>query len=154
MPNIIRIEDISNHVGQEVKLQGWVYSRTDKGKLQFLLVRDGTGFAQCVVFKREVDPSVFEIAQALSQESSVVLSGVVRQDDRAPGVPGGFELGVADLEVVQAAHDFPIQPKGHGVEFLMDNRHFETLPAQGELEPGQNGEVIRRRVTASVSYRF
>ena len=124
MPNIIRIEDISHHAGQEVRLQGWIYSRTSKGRLQFILLRDGSGFAQCVVFEKEVDPRVFEVAQALTQESSVIVSGIVRQDDRAPGVPGGYEVGVRDLQVVQTAHDYPIQPKEHGVEFLMDNRHL------------------------------
>lgn len=124
MPKTIRIEDISQHVGQEVRLQGWIHNRTDKGRLQFLLIRDGSGYAQCTVFKKEVDPRLFEMAQALTQESSVVVSGVVRQDARAPGLPGGYEVGVADLQLVQAARDYPIQPKEHGVEFLMDNRHL------------------------------
>ena len=124
MAETIRIENIAQHVGGQVTLQGWLYSRTDKGKLQFLQVRDGTGFVQCVVFKKEVSPEVFEAAQGLTQESSLIVTGTVRQDDRAPGVPGGFELGVSELQVLQVAHDYPIQPKEHGVEFLMDNRHL------------------------------
>jgi asparaginyl-tRNA synthetase len=125
MTERVRIQDIAQYVGQEVNLQGWLYNRTDKGKLQFLLVRDGTGFAQCVVFEGDVPPDVFEAVTSLTQESSLSVTGVVRQDDRAPGVPGGYELGVTDLEVFQLAQpDFPIQLKEHGVDFLLDNRHL------------------------------
>jgi len=124
MPDAIRIQDIGQHVGEKVTLQAWLYNRTDKGRLQFLQVRDGTGFAQCVVFKKEVSPEVFEAATSLTQESSLVVTGTVRADDRAPGIPGGFEVGVTDLQVLQVAQDYPIQPKEHGVEFLMDNRHL------------------------------
>ena len=124
MPETIQIESIPQYAGAQVTLQGWLYSRTDKGRLQFLQVRDGTGFVQCVLFKKEVSPEVFEAAKGLSQESSLVVTGTVRQDARAPGVPGGYELGVSDLEVVQVAHEYPIQPKEHGVDFLMDNRHL------------------------------
>ncbi len=124
MPKAIRIQDIAQHVGEAVTIQGWLFNRTDKGKLQFLQVRDGTGFVQCVVFKKEVSPETFEAARQLGQESSFVVHGTVRQDERAPGVPGGYEIGVTDLEVLQVAQDYPIQPKEHGVEFLMDNRHL------------------------------
>ena len=124
MAQVIRIQDIAQHVGEEVVIQGWLYHRTDKGRLQFLRVRDGTGFAQCVVFKKEVAPEVFQAARSLTQESSLIVTGTVRQDDRAPGFPGGYEIGVTDLEVLQVSQDYPIQPKEHGVEFLMDNRHL------------------------------
>ncbi len=124
MTKTIRIENIAQHVGEEVRIQGWLFNRTDKGKLQFLRVRDGSGFVQCVVFKKEVPEEVFEAARRLTQESSLVVTGVVRQDDRAPGVPGGYEIGVTGLEVIQLAQDYPIQPKEHGVEFLMDHRHL------------------------------
>jgi asparaginyl-tRNA synthetase len=124
MPKIIRIQDIARYVGEQVILQGWLYNRTDKGKLQFLQVRDGTGFVQCVVFEKDVVPEIFEAARSLTQESSIIVTGVVRQDDRAPGVPGGYEVGVADLQVLQIALDYPIQLKEHGIEFLMDNRHL------------------------------
>ncbi len=124
LPPIVRIEELTHYVGETVTLQGWLYNRTDKGKLQFLQVRDGTGFAQCVVFKRDVTPEVFELATGLSRESSLIVTGVVRKDDRAPGLPGGYELGVTDLQVLQRAQDYPIQPKEHGVEFLMDHRHL------------------------------
>ena len=75
--SIIRIEDIAQHAGQLVTLQGWIYARTDKGRLQFLQVRDGTGILQCVVFQKEVTPEVFELARQLTQESAVVLTGTV-----------------------------------------------------------------------------
>jgi asparaginyl-tRNA synthetase len=121
---VIQIGDIAQHVGQDVTVRGWVYNRTDKGRLQFLLVRDGTGIAQCVAFKKELPEDVFTQVQALTQESSVIVTGSVRADDRAPGTPGGFEIGIKDLQVVQMAEEYPIQPKDHGVEFLMDNRHL------------------------------
>ncbi|MCX7855256.1 MAG: asparagine--tRNA ligase [Anaerolineae bacterium] len=124
MAEVVRIENIARYVGQEVTLQGWLYNRTDKGKLQFLQVRDGTGFIQCVVFQKEVPEEVFAAAARLTQESSLVVTGVVRQDPRAPGVPPGYELSVTDLKVVQIAEEYPIQPKEHGVDFLLDNRHL------------------------------
>jgi asparaginyl-tRNA synthetase len=124
MPDTVRIEEIAQHTGEEITIQGWLYSRTDKGRLQFLQVRDGTGYVQCVVFKKEVSPAVFEDARSLTQESSLRVTGTVRRDSRAPGIPGGYEIGVSDIQVLQVANDYPIQPKGHGVEFLMDNRHL------------------------------
>ncbi len=124
MTTLIRIQDIAAHVGETVTLQGWLYARTDKGKLQFLQVRDGTGVVQCVVFKKDVSEEIFNAAAKLTQESSVEVTGAVRADPRAPGMPGGFELGVAEVRVGQVAHEYPISPKEHGVEFLMDWRHL------------------------------
>jgi asparaginyl-tRNA synthetase len=122
---IIRVDQISQYEGQEVTVQGWVYNRTDKGKLVFLLVRDGTGFVQCVAFKGDLDEAVFDQLIRLPQESSVIISGPVRADKRAPGVPGGFELGVKKIEIVQAADvDYPMSLKDHGVDFALDNRHL------------------------------
>lgn len=121
---IIRIQDISKHVGETVTLQGWVYNRTDKGKLQFIQLRDGTGIVQCVVFKKDVSEEIFNAAAKATQESSLEVTGSVRADDRAPGVPGGFEIGVADARVLQVADEYPITPKEHGTEFLMDWRHL------------------------------
>jgi asparaginyl-tRNA synthetase len=122
--SVITISDMAKHEGQEVTLRGWVYNRTDKGKLQFIQLRDGTGVAQCVAFKKDMPPEQFEIVTKLSQESSVVVTGSVRKDERAPGIPGGYELGIKDLQLVQMAEEYPITPKEHGVEFLMDNRHL------------------------------
>jgi len=124
MAEVVRIENIARYVGQEVTLQGWLYNRTDKGKLQFLQVRDGTGFIQCIVFKKDVPEEVFAAAARLTQESSLIVTGVVRQDPRAPGVPPGYEVSVTDLKVVQIADEYPIQPKEHGVDFLLDHRHL------------------------------
>ena len=124
MAEMIRIQEIAQHVEQEVTIRGWLYSRTDKGRLQFLQVRDGTGIVQAVAFKKELAPEVFEQAQTVTQESSIVVTGTVRADSRAPGYPGGYELGLSDLQVVQMAQEYPITPKEHGVDFLMDHRHL------------------------------
>jgi asparaginyl-tRNA synthetase len=120
----VSIRDLNLHIGETVTVKGWLYARTDKGKLVFMQVRDGTGIAQCVVFKRDVDQAAFEAALHLPQESSLVVTGEVRADARAPGVPGGFEIGVKSLQVVQRAEEYPITPKEHGTEFLMDQRHL------------------------------
>ncbi|MEJ2212419.1 MAG: asparagine--tRNA ligase [Anaerolineae bacterium] len=125
MAEQVYIEDIAQHVGETVTIKGWLYAKTGKGKLQFLQVRDGTGIIQCVVFKKEVTPEVFEDARRLTQESSLIVTGQVRADERAPGTPGGYELGVRDLEVLQVvSEEYPITPKEHGVDFLMQNRHL------------------------------
>jgi asparaginyl-tRNA synthetase len=125
MAEQVYIEHLANHIGEEVTIKGWLYAKTGKGKLQFLQVRDGTGIMQCVVFKRDVPPEAFEAARELTQESSLVVSGTVRADERAPGVPGGLELGVSDLKIVQlVADEYPITPKEHGVDFLMQHRHL------------------------------
>ena len=120
----VSIKDLSQHVGQSVTLQGWLYNKTGKGKLAFLQVRDGTGICQCVVFKGNVGDDAFALADKLPQESSLVVTGNVKADARAPGVPGGFEIDVQSLQVIQRAEDYPITPKEHGTEFLMDNRHL------------------------------
>ncbi len=125
MADQVAIEGIAGHVGQEVTIKGWLYAKTGKGKLQFLQVRDGTGILQCVVFRKEVPLEVFEAARDVTQESSLIITGVVRADERAPGVPGGYELGITDLQIVQLVTDeYPIAPKEHGVDFLMQNRHL------------------------------
>jgi asparaginyl-tRNA synthetase len=119
------IERIADHVGREVTIHGWLYAKTGKGKLQFLQVRDGTGMMQCVIFKGDVSPEVFEAGLRLTQESAIAVTGTIRADERAPGIPGGFEMGIRDLQVVQLVTDeYPITPKEHGVDFLMQNRHL------------------------------
>ncbi len=132
MATVIRAENIAQYVGQEITLKGWIYNRTDKGRLQFLLVRDGYGFVQCVAFKKELPPETFETIAHLPQESSISVTGIVRADERAPGIPGGFELGITALDVVQAvAEEYPIALKEHGVDFLLDNRHlWMRMPSQ------------------------
>ena len=124
MATTILISDIAKYEGQEVTVRGWVYDRTDKGRLQFIKLRDGSGIVQCVAFKKEMDEAQFEIAGKLTQESAVVITGTVRKDERAPGYPGGYEIGISQLELLQMVEDYPITPKEHGTEFLMDNRHL------------------------------
>ncbi|MGC8827942.1 MAG: asparagine--tRNA ligase [Anaerolineae bacterium] len=121
MTKWVYIRDIADYVGQGVTLRGWVYNRTDKGKLQFLVIRDGTGFIQAVAFQKDLPAEVFERAASLTQESSVVVNGIVRADPRAPG---GYELGITNIEIIQLVQDYPIALKEHGVEFLMANRHL------------------------------
>jgi asparaginyl-tRNA synthetase len=121
---IVSIRSLQDHVGEEVTLQGWLYNKTGKGKLQFLQVRDGAGICQAVVFRDNVSPEAFEAGKALTQESSVIVRGVVRAEPRAPGIPGGYEVDVRDVQAVSIAEPYPITPKEHGVEFLMANRHL------------------------------
>jgi len=117
------IENIAAFEGKEVTIRGWLYNRTDKGRLQFLLIRDGTGVMQAVVFKNSVSPEVFDATSKLTQESSVIVRGKVRQDERAPYC--GYELDVTDLQVVQqVTEEYPISPKEHGIGFLMEHRHL------------------------------
>ncbi len=124
MPDIIRIEHIARHVGQTITLQGWLQLKTGKGKLQFLRVRDGTGVIQAVIFRGNVSEEDFEAAKRMPLESSLIITGTVKADERAPGIPGGFELDVTGLRTIQESAEYPIAPKEHGVEFLMDNRHL------------------------------
>ncbi len=121
---IVQISDLPNHVGEDVTVRGWVYNRTDKGRLQFIQLRDGTGIVQCVAFKKDMDETEFEHAGKLTQESSVAITGTVRAEERAPGIPGGYEIGIKRLEMIQQSDEYPITPKEHGTEFLMDNRHL------------------------------
>ncbi|HXV42335.1 MAG TPA: asparagine--tRNA ligase [Anaerolineae bacterium] len=124
MSNIVSIQNIAQHVGQEVTIQGWLYARTDKGKLQFLQVRDGAGIMQAVLFRGNVSDEIFEAGKRLTQESSLIVSGTVKENPRAPGIPGGYEIDTTDLQIVQIAEEYPITPKEHGVEFLLENRHL------------------------------
>lgn len=118
------ISELKKHVGQEVRLRGWLYSRRSKGKLVFLLVRDGTGIVQCVAFQKDVSEAVFARAQSLRQESSVAVVGTVREDARSPI---GVELGLKDLEVIhEAPENYPIQITEDVPEvgFLLKHRHL------------------------------
>ncbi len=115
------VEHLSRYVGETVTLRGWVYHRTRKGKLVFLRFRDGTGICQCVVFKPNVSEEVFERARSVTQESSAVVTGTVREESRAPG---GYEIDVQELEILHLAVDYPITPKEHGPDFLLKHRHL------------------------------
>ena len=115
------IQDIAKYAGQSVTLKGWLHNRRSSGKIHFLTVRDGTGFIQCVMSKQAVGEDAFKQADHLAQETSMVVDGTVRADSRAPG---GFEIDVTGLQVVSDSQNFPISPKEHGVDFLMDRRHL------------------------------
>jgi asparaginyl-tRNA synthetase len=121
---IIQIQEIADYVDQTVTIQGWLYAKTGKGRLQFLQIRDGSGLVQGVMFKPNLPPEVFESGKRLTQESSIIVTGLVKADERAQGIPAGYELDITDLQIVQVAAEYPITPKEHGVEFLMDQRHL------------------------------
>jgi len=134
------IRDISKHDGQEVTLKGWLYNMRSSGKLMFPQIRDGSGIIQGVVFKKNVSEQVWDDFAKLTQESSIVVTGNVRADERAPG---GYELDLTGVEVLQVAHDYPITPKEHGVEFLMDNRHLWLRSKRQHAILSIRAEVIR-----------
>jgi asparaginyl-tRNA synthetase len=114
------INELKNHIGETVTLKGWLYNSRSSGKLVFLQLRDGTGIVQCVVFKPN-NEELFETAKSLGQESSIIVNGTVKEDTRSSI---GVELDVTGLQVIQNASEYPITPKEHGTEFLMDNRHL------------------------------
>jgi len=118
---VITIADLAAHVDSEVTVKGWVYNWRKKGKLRFIILRDGFGYLQCIVFRPEVEESVWETAVELTQESSVEITGRLVADDRAPG---GFELKVTGVAPVHIAPEFPIGKKDHGPDFLLNNRHL------------------------------
>jgi len=117
----VYIEDIGKHEGEEVTIKGWLHNRRSSGKIHFLTVRDGSGFIQAVMSKAAVGEDLFKAADHLSQESSIVVTGTARADKRAPS---GYEIDVKGVEIVGASHDYPITPKEHGVDFLLDRRHL------------------------------
>jgi asparaginyl-tRNA synthetase len=117
----VYIEDIGKHEGEEVTIKGWLHNRRSSGKIHFLTVRDGSGFIQAVMSKAAVGEDLFKAADHLSQETSVIVTGTARADSRAPS---GYEIDVKGLEVVGVSHDYPITPKEHGVDFLLDRRHL------------------------------
>jgi asparaginyl-tRNA synthetase len=118
---MVRVSDLKSHDGQAVVLEGWLYSKRGKGKMLFLLLRDGSGICQCIVRKDAVSEAAFEAAKSLTQESSLIVYGDAKVDERAPG---GVEVVATGLEVVQVADPYPITPKEHGTGFLMDHRHL------------------------------
>ena len=117
----IRIEDAKNYVDQEVRLGAWLRNKRGSGKMQFLQLRDGTAFFQGVVSKEAVGEEIFAKAKALTQETSMYLIGTIREDERSPF---GYEMQVKDLTVVGESDGYPITPKEHGTDFLMDHRHL------------------------------
>jgi asparaginyl-tRNA synthetase len=117
----VRIKDLPRHVGEKVTVNGWLYNKRTSGKLQFPIIRDGSGYLQCVVFKKEVSEETWNATDSVTQESTVRVTGTVRAEERAPG---GVEMGVETFEVMDLVQDYPITPKEHGTAFLMDLRHL------------------------------
>ncbi len=117
----VLIKNLSKHVGQEVTIQGWLYNQRSSGKILFLIVRDGSGLIQGVVVKKEIGEELFAKAKEITQESSLKISGIVREEPRSVG---GFEMQVTNFEVVSIAQEYPITHKEHGVEFLAERRHL------------------------------
>jgi asparaginyl-tRNA synthetase len=135
----VYIEDIARHEGQAVTLLGWLVNRRSSGKIHFLQLRDGSGFIQAVMSKAAVGDEAFERASHLSQETAVAVRGTVRADARAPG---GFEIDSTGLDVIGESHDYPITPKEHGVDFLMDRRHLWIRSARQQAILRVRHEVI------------
>ena len=143
MPPVVEIRNVSNFVGQEILIQGWLYNLRESGKLLFPLVRDGSGIIQAVVAKNAVTPEVFARVRDLTQESSLRVTGKVRPDERAPG---GFELEVSNVDILQLIppdRPYPITPKEHGIEFLMDHRHLWLRSARQRAILGVRHEIIK-----------
>lgn len=121
----VEIQDLPRHVGQEVTLRGWLYNKRGHKKLRFLILRDGTGLCQAVCFKPSLDEATWEAADTVAQESSLEVTGTVGTVDEGHHAPGGVELQVSEIRLMQVPEDeYPITPKEHGVDFLMRNRHL------------------------------
>jgi asparaginyl-tRNA synthetase len=136
----IYIEDLASHVGEEITLHGWVYNKRSSGKIRFLVMRDGTGLVQGVVAKGQVSDDVFARFDELTQESSFSMTGKARAEKRAPG---GYELDVSDIHIISISEEYPITPKEHGVEFLMDRRHLWLRSSRQHAVLRIRHEIIR-----------
>ena len=117
---MVYINELGNYKDKEIALHGWVYSLRSSGKIRFLLLRDGTGICQCVFLAANCGQANFDKFQELTQESTIKVTGIVKEDKRSPG---DFELSITKLDILSITKDYPITPKEHGVEFLMDHRH-------------------------------
>lgn len=146
MSTTCMIRDVKHHVGQSVRIGCWLHNKRSSGKIQFLQLRDGSGFIQGVVVKSEVNEQVWDAASKLTQESSLYVTGTVREDDRSQS---GFELTVDHVEIIQITHEYPVTPKEHGVDFLMDHRHlWLRAPRQRAIM------VIRSQIIRAVQEYF
>ncbi|NBI30525.1 asparagine--tRNA ligase [Chengkuizengella marina] len=134
------VREVGQYVGQEVTIGCWVHNKRSSGKIQFLQLRDGTGFIQGVMVKQEVEEEIWLAAKELTQESSLYATGIVREEERSPS---GFELTLTGVKVIHLTKDYPITPKEHGVDFLMDHRHlWMRAPRQRAILVIRN-EIIR-----------
>ncbi|WP_141433412.1 asparagine--tRNA ligase [Bacillus sp. 03113] len=134
------ISDVNKYVGDEVKIGAWIANKRSSGKIAFLQLRDGTGFIQGVVVKSEVSDEIFKLAKSITQESSLFVKGIVQKDERSPF---GYELLVKEIEPIQNAVDYPITPKEHGTEFLMDHRHLWLRSRRQHAIMKIRNEIIR-----------
>ena len=134
------ISEVNKYVGQEVKIGVWLANKRSSGKIAFLQLRDGTGFIQGVVVKSDVAEEIFQTAKSITQESSMYITGIVQEDSRSPF---GFELQVTNIEVIHEAVDYPITPKEHGTEFLMDHRHLWLRSRRQHAVMKVRNEIIR-----------
>ncbi len=140
MAEKVFISELQSYIGKEVTISGWLYNKTGKGKLAFLMMRDGTGLVQAVVFKGNVDEETFEQCQHLSQESALHVTGTVAEDKRAKG---GCEIQVSSVKIVHKAEEYPISPKEHGVEFLMEHRDLWLRSSQQHAIIKVRHEIIK-----------
>ncbi|EAD8348257.1 asparagine--tRNA ligase [Listeria monocytogenes] len=141
----ITINQASEFVGKEVTIGAWLANKRSSGKIAFLQLRDGTGFMQGVVVKAEVGDDIFATAKALTQETSLYVTGTINEDTRSPF---GYEMAVSGVEVISESHDYPITPKEHGTEFLMDHRHLWLRSNRQHAIMKIRNEIIR------ASYEF
>ena len=149
--NFCYIEEVGKFAGQKVTLKGWLYNKRSSGKIHFLLIRDGTGIIQSVMSKGEVQDEIFDTYDKLTQESSLEIEGIVREEKRAPG---GYELNLTDVKIIQIAQDYPITPKEHGTAFLMDNRHLWLRSSRQQAIMRVRNEIIYAIRTFFYEKRF
>ncbi|EGQ3527034.1 asparagine--tRNA ligase [Staphylococcus pseudintermedius] len=134
------IKEAKNKIGQEVTIGAWLANKRSSGKIAFLQLRDGTGFMQGVVVKADVDEDIFQRAKSLTQETSLYVTGEITEDNRSDL---GYEMQVKNIEVIHEAHDYPITPKNHGTEFLMDHRHLWLRSKKQHAVMKIRNEIIR-----------
>ncbi len=137
---VTTVNKLTQYVGEVVSIRGWLYNRRSKGKLHFLLIRDGTGIVQGVMFQDDVSQDLFTQCAHLPQESSLIATGKVHQDPRAPG---GYELVLKDVEIIQLAGEYPLGKKSHGSDFLLKNRHLWLRSKKQHAHLKIRSEVIR-----------
>ncbi|MEF9935929.1 asparagine--tRNA ligase [Carnobacterium sp.] len=136
----ITINEAKNYVGEEVEIGAWVANKRSSGKIAFLQLRDGTAFFQGIVVKSEVGDDVFQLAKGLNQETSIMVKGTIQEDSRSKF---GYEIVVSGVEVIGESHDYPITPKEHGTEFLMDHRHLWLRSSKQHAIMQIRNELIR-----------
>ncbi|MGD2123181.1 MAG: asparagine--tRNA ligase [Gemmatimonadota bacterium] len=135
---MVEVKDLARHCGDVVTVAGWVDQLRVHGKVAFLVIRDGTGYVQGVLVKKELPEETWDLALSLTQEASVEVKGSVREDPRSPG---GYEMGLSTVELVGSSPEYPIQPKDHGVEFLLDHRHLWLRSSQQRAGLSVRAEV-------------